>query len=701
MDASEINFLDFLQGPKQFIIPLYQRPYSWTTKECEQLWNDMSMATNSPMATYFIGSIVYVKKGIYHVASIPKLLVIDGQQRITTISLMLLAICKVLNQKEADESNVENSVINTKKLFNYYLINSEEEGDLRYKIILTKSDRDTLISLIDDKEPPNNYSKNMLTNYNYLKNKIMKKDIEKIYEAISKLIIIDVALDSDRDNPQLIFESLNSTGKELTQADLIRNFILMGLNSNDQEVLYKKYWYPMEENFSKSNYSKIFDRYIRDYLTIRIGKIPNITAVYSEFKKYARNIFNSNIADLVKEIFIYSKYYAKLTLNIKEEDPKLTELFHSIIELKVDVAYPFLLQVYNDYASNILSREDFIEILKLVESFVFRRAICGIPTNALNKIFAFIYREIDKNRYVESFKLALILKSSYQRFPRDDEFKKELLVKDVYNFRNKNYLFEKLENYNSKELVDINKCTIEHILPQNEELSEEWKKELGEKWKEIQEYYLHTIGNLTLTAYNTELSDRSFKEKRDMIGGFKDSRLHLNKNLATIEHWNEESIKKRAIELSEIAIKIWAYPELDQGIIDKYKRNRINYTLDDHKYLEGNTKFLFNELRKRVLGIDSSIREEVFKLYIAYKVDTNFLDVEPHKTTLKLFLNMKFNEIKDPQKICRDVTGVGHWGNGDVQLKFSSIEQLDYIMFLIKQSYEKQIFDDESLDSFI
>ena len=186
-----------------------------------------------------------------------------------------------------------------------------------------------------------------------------------------------------------------------------------------------------------------------------------------------------------------------------------------------------------------------------------------------------------------------------------------------------------------------------------------------------------------------------------MNGGFKDSRLHLNKNLATLEHWNEESIKKRAIELSEIATKIWAYPEIDRDIVDKYKRNRINYTLDDHKHLEGNTKFLFNELRKRVLTLDSSIREEVFKLYIAYKVTTNFLDVEPHKNSLKLFLNMKFNEIKDPQKICRDVTGVGHWGNGDVQLKFSSIEQLDYIMFLIKQSYEKQIFDDESLDSFI
>ena len=262
----------------------------------------------------------------------------------------------------------------------------------------------------------------------------------------------------------------------------------MGLNSNDQENLYKKYWYPMEENFSKSDYTKIFDRYMRDYLTIRIGKIPNIAAVYSEFKKYARNIHNSTITDLVKEIYIYSKYYAKLTLNIKEDDLKLTELFHNIIELKVDVAYPFLLQVYNDYANNILSKEDFIEILKLLESFVFRRAICGIPTNALNKIFAFIYREIDKTRYVESFKLALILKTSYQRFPKDDEFKKELLVKDVYNFRNKNYLFEKLENFQSKELVDINKCTIEHILPQNEELSEEWKKDLGEKWKEIQEY---------------------------------------------------------------------------------------------------------------------------------------------------------------------------------------------------------------------
>jgi predicted transport protein len=298
------------------------------------------------------------------------------------------------------------------------------------------------------------------------------------------------------------------------------------------------------------------------------------------------------------------------------------------------------------------------------------------------------------DNYLESFKAALLLKDSYRRLPKDEEFKDQLLIKDVYNFRNRNYLLRKLENYDRKEFVNIESYTIEHIMPQNENLSYEWKQELGENWKEVHDKYLHTIGNLTLTGYNSELSDRPFKEKRDMKGGFKDSPIRLNNYLAKLDNWNEQEIIKRAKALSDLTVKIWSYPTLDEETLKKYSKEEPEniYTIDDYAYVgEGEPmRQLFEELRKRILNLDSSVREEVLKLYIAYKTVTNFVDIVPQKSKLKLSLNMQFDEINDPKGICKDVTDKGKWyGNGDVEVNVSKFEELDYVMFLIKQAFDK------------
>ena len=566
MKATETPLVKFLQGTKQFVIPIYQRTYSWTEKQCEQLWEDIvQVSKNTTIPAHFIGSIVYIEKGLYQVSAVPQLRVIDGQQRLTTLSLLLTAFRKAL-EKTGDGKEITKNKIN-----NYFLFNNEETGENRYKLVLTQSDEDTLKAILDERELPSTCSKNIVDNYKFFQDKLSKNevDLEELYLGISKLIVVDISLDSNYDNPQLIFESLNSTGLDLSQADLIRNFVLMGLDGKKQEEIYNNFWFPMEQDFGHAQGSKYFDRFMRDYLTIKTGQIPNIGDVYSSFKDYLRTS-KTSIDELVKDIRYYSKFFTKLAFE-KEDDVELNRIIHDINTLEVDVAFPFLLEIYVDFDKKILAKQDMLEIFRLVESYVFRRTICDIPTNSLNKTFANLSSEIAKDKYLESVKAAFALKDSYRRFPNDIEFRESFMGKNIYNSRNRKYLFDKLENYGRKELVDTESYTIEHIMPQNKILSQEWKKDLGERWMDIHEKYLHTVGNLTLTGYNPELSDRPFMEKRDMEGGFADSPLRLNSSLAKLEHWNEGEIVKRAQELAQKALDVWEYPEIPAEILDKYK----------------------------------------------------------------------------------------------------------------------------------
>ncbi len=694
MIATQANLLTFFQGVKQFVIPIYQRTYSWTAKkECAQLWNDLVRVSNDEhIPAHFIGSVVYIERGIYQVSAVPQLLIIDGQQRLTTICLVLYAL------GEAIEAVDEKSEINRRKINNYYLFNSDEEDELHYKLILTQQDKKTYIDLIDKPTLPDSGSHRLIENYRFFQKKIRESHVSPIqlYRGLKKLVIVDVSLDRNYDNPQLIFESLNSTGLDLSQADLIRNFILMGLEPQEQTALYNDYWLPMEQSFGQAHYTQLFDRFMRDYLTIKNnGIIPTLREIYTEFKSYVYSQETATVKDIVADIYRYAAHFAKLALS-RTPDLEIQQTLQDINALKVDVAYPFLLEIYDDYSQNLLTREEFITVLKIVESYVFRRAICGIPTNSLNKTFATLSRSLDKTHYLESLVATFLLNDSYRRFPADEEFKQELMVKDVYNFRSRNYLLRKLENHQRKERVSVEEYTIEHILPQNEHLSSHWQDELGVHWQDVQARYLHTIGNLTLTGYNSELSDRLFSEKRDAEGGFADSPLRLNRTLATLESWNETAIQTRASLLSELALNVWSMPSLLPEVLSQYKRPKggereRTYTLNDYKpALTGEVFHIYQLLRKRILNLNSSVTEEFKKLYIAYKSTTNFVDIEPQKRRLRLSLNMSFDDVDDPKGICRDITNIGRWGNGDVEVSIDSVEHIDDVMFLIRQSFEIQ-----------
>lgn len=697
MKATEAKFLEFLRKSPQFIVPIYQRTYSWTERQCQQIWDDiMHAGSREDVAAHFVGSIVYIEKGIYTVTSQSPLLVIDGQQRLTTISLLLEALARHISDREPVEG------FSAKKIRSYYLMNPFEEDNRAYKLLLTEADRDTLLAIVRQKELPTGHSVRIGENFNLFIKQVaaLGDDFTALCHGLAKLVIVDIALSRDQDNPQLIFESMNSTGLELTQADLIRNFILMGLEPTHQTRLYEDYWRPMERAFGQEAYGSHFDAFMRHYLTLHTDEIPRIGDVYEAFKAYARRpeVAEKGVDALVADINRFASYYCAMALG-QEEDKALSAAFRDLRELKVDVAWPFLLELYDDYSQGLLMKEDLLRAARLVESYVFRRAVCTIPTNSLNKTFATFRRALDKNHYLESIEAHFLLLPSYRRFPRDEEFERELKRRDLYNFRSRSYWLRRLENHGRKEPVPVDEYTIEHILPQNENLSSQWQKALGPNCKKIQETWLHTLGNLTLTGYNSEYSDRPFLEKRDMPGGFRESPLRLNQGLSEVEVWSEAAIQARADRLAKQALEVWPAPAGPDEVLERYRKKptaKQTYSIENYpNLLSGPMRDLFEALRREVLAIDPCVTEEFLKLYVAYKAETNFVDVVPQKSRLRLSLNMKFYEVHDPRGLCKDVANVGRWGNGDVEVALNCIEDLPYVMGLVRQAFEKQIGNGE------
>ncbi|WP_100967575.1 DUF262 and DUF1524 domain-containing protein [Helicobacter pylori] len=690
MKADAMKLLDFIgkSQEKQFVIPIYQRVYSWEKEQCKQLWDDIiKTGGNDQIEGHFIGSIVFVHDGIY-TTNHNELLIIDGQQRLTTITLLFIALRDHLNDEDEFLEK-----FSRQKIQNRYLINSDEKGDKKFKLILSESDRDTLLCLIDkDKRKPSEPSLKIMENFKLFEEWIRKNTdkLETIFKGLDKLMVVEISLERSKDNPQLIFESMNSTGKDLTQTDLIRNYILMGLEPEKQEIFYKKYWRAMEEDFKQNE--TLFNQFVRHYLTIKTREIPNINKVYEAFKRYQQER-GIETEILLQDLQKYCGYFCQIVFK-KEADKDLNKALGFLVDLKMDVIYPLLLELYSDYRDGVLSEADFISIIYLTESYICRRAVCGLGTNVLNKIFASFTKNIKKDQYLESIKAHFLsLETTKGKFPKDSEFKNLFITIDFYNLKEKKYFLERLENFDTKESVNTQECTIEHIMPQT--LTEEWERDLGGNFQAIHDKYLHTIGNLTLTGYNTEYRNRSFQEKRGMEKGFKQSPLRLNQSLKDLESFGEEEIKKRANDLADWALKIWTYPNLDAETLEKYKpkkdkKEKKVYDLSSYKF-GSHSRELFDTLRREIKALDERVSEKFNQDYISYIFNTNFVDIVPQKNGLKLYLNMKFHELQDEKNLASDMTNKGHLGNGDIEVKLETNENIPYCLGLIKQALEKQM----------
>lgn len=584
MDAKQVTVERFLASPQtRFVIPVYQRNYDWSSKQCEQLLQDILAVGRSSNedTTHFIGSIVHVHHGVVMTSKPRELTVVDGQQRLTTLILIYMVIRRRALER-GDGGFAE-------RIWETYLINKWDEE--KPKLLPTENDNRALKYLLkhDPKELFPEFSR-VVENFDYLKKRIKKDDYKCVEIGLSKLVFVEISLEKGRDDPQRIFESLNSTGLALSQADLIRNYILMDLGRDDQNAIYRDYWQPIEKlaKVEKQNESKVSD-FIRDCLTLKNQKIPTKGGVFQEFKDKYKNPAAS-VEELKKnltEIKNLARHYHKLLNPSEETDKDIRRCLEYTNRLDMTVAFPFLMQVYDDYSNRKIDKETFIKVLDLIQSFVWRRFIVGLPTNSLNKIFMSLYGKVDISDYLLSIQQSLIQKSGGQSYPKNEEVKKSLRDKEVYHLKHHHrmYLLERLENYPGREQVLISgnpDITVEHIFPQNPD--PKWERDLGkQECVSIKENYLHTIGNLTLVANSAKLGNKPFGEKRDLKEwGFRDSKLWLNQGLSTLDKWDSKAIEERFDRIYERFLKIWEYPDI--SLAEETENGETNiFEADDPK----------------------------------------------------------------------------------------------------------------------
>jgi uncharacterized protein with ParB-like and HNH nuclease domain/predicted transport protein len=700
MKAVDTQLLTLLKKSNQFVVPIYQRAYAWTRSEVEQLWSDILRAgSNDSLGAHFTGSVVYVEKAQGAITDIEPNLIIDGQQRVTTMTLILAALTAHLAELPEDQREPVDG-FSPRKIRNRYLLNDDEEDDRRYKLVLSQGDRTALFAVIDQASLEDHASSRVVENYELIRRFLTAPgaSLAVICRGLAKLVVVDVHLERGVDNPQLVFEAMNSTGKKLSQADLIRNFVLMDLKPSAQEKLYTQYWRPMEIDFGAGAYEVQFDQFVRHFLTVTTGSIPRVGDIYEAFKDYARDVAmaGESVSDLVVRLREYSRRYCAIALG-QEKRPALRTAFKDLDQIKADVVYPFLLEAYTDHDLGILSEAEVLEIVEMVTAYIFRRAVCRIPTNSLNTTFATFSKSIRKDRYVDSVKAHFLGMKSYRALPTDAEFAEALRTTDLYHFQRRSYFLRVLENHGRKEHVSIEDYTIEHILPQNESLSAAWRAALGEDWQEIQAKYLHTLGNLTLTGYNSEYSDHPFEKKRDMEGGFKDSPLRLNQGLGQLETWGPGQIEARAVVLADRAVAIWSRPALDAGMAASFAppRSVTGFTIEDHSnLLPPQRRQLFERFTTEVLALDPAVTRTFLKLYVAFKAETNFVDVVPQVGRLRLSLNIPIEALHDERGLAYDVSGKGHWGNGPTEVTLDESSDFMYVMGLVRQAYESQLGTD-------
>ena len=681
MNGNAQKLIKYLDGAsKRFIIPVYQRNYDWKMEHCKQLYDDLVKIIRQNRKSHFFGSIVSVQS---ESGTMEEFLIIDGQQRLTTISLLLLAIYHLLSSGKM----VSRDHQLTDKILKKYLIDEYEPEEKRIKLKPIKNDQKAFGILFDQDEEyiPDS---NLTINYRYFYDRIQhgELDIDELFDAICKLEIINISLNHE-DNPQLIFESLNSTGLNLSEGDKIRNYILMGLPNDQQTKFYEKYWNRIE---SYTDYD--VSSFVRDYLSIKQQSTPNMNSVYPTFKKYVEDAEVADIEPLLKDLLEYAKRYAFL-IKGGHSDERLNSCIYRLNRLSTSVTRPFLLEVIRLSESGALTADELIEVFHFTESYLFRRAICDLPTNALNKIFLLLHREIirfdgDESHYVEKFKYALLSKRERTRFPSDEEFAECMSTRNIYgmNPKNKLYLFERLENSETSETKDVwghmdrGEYSIEHIMPQH--LTAAWIVSLGDNYEAIHTNWLHRLANLTLTAYNSRYSNSPFAEKRDMPHGFKDSGLRINQWVGRKEQWGLPELEERDQLLKNTVIGIWPYPTSNYH---PQKKQMDAIALDEDVILTGRvlSKYSFKGAEQPVASWADMYQQVITMLHSENKAVLTKLAVSQDPA---VDLSLHFSMSPTSFNSCRQIdTDLYVWTGTDTQYKINNLRKI-FAIFDVPES---------------
>jgi uncharacterized protein with ParB-like and HNH nuclease domain/predicted transport protein len=699
MHAQAKKLIDIISSQTQFLIPIYQRTYSWTEKECKCLWDDILRAGRSAhIPSHFIGSVVYVLDDSKGLGSIHQAVVIDGQQRITTILLMLKAIAQQIGDKSFGEYSSD-------MIRDLYLSNKYAQSGYRSKLVLTQSDKETFEAIIEDKPLPSVVSSSITSMYQYISHLVTTLiDPTEFFHGLLKLRLVDISLGT-QDNPQLIFESLNSTGKPLGQADLIRNFLLMGLPIELQDELYTGYWRKLEQLFTDSR-QKDFDVFMRHYLLFNTKQPLKIGNIYARFKNHVFAI-NDGSADIhhkiVSDIYRFATYYCNMSYGL-ESVKMLREAFDDLVSLRVETAFPLLLEMYQDYKDGLITSDEFVELVRLIESYVYRRYACDLPTNSLDKTFLTFTKSLRKNDYVQSFKKILASFDSYRRFPADSEFVEKIQTKELYSgnqIARCKYGLSKLERYGWKEHVNLDNLTIEHVMPQT--LDTQWKTYLGERYEDIYRTWLNRLGNLTLSGYNSEYQNYSFLTKRDMEGGYKESAVHLNQSLAKEDKWTEATMKERGEILARKALQVWPDHKIAPSEIETIRNDNSQrtFSFDDYpSFVEGGqSRQLFDELYAEL----SYTNINCLKYYIALKYKgTNLVSITPSGNGLKCWLSLEYSDVQEIAGF-KDVKNIGHWGTGNVEFNLGSQNQISSLLqaiAMVKAKIDQQALGSKELSAY-
>ncbi|MFV8476642.1 GmrSD restriction endonuclease domain-containing protein [Mycoplasma sp. BRA290] len=682
MKADKSNILDILAAQAKYIIPIYQRPYSWEYNQIYELWFDIVKTYKLNKEDYFIGAMVAVAE-TPSPNEINKFVIIDGQQRITTLILLLIALRDCYNENNQSDRAEE---IQRTYLTTVYL------GNTYNRIESKKKDQEDLISLITNTANMNKKSL-VIDAYKFFKEQIPLSNIpyDELRKTINKLWAVQIVLDKDHGDAQAIFESLNSTGKSLTASDLIRNFLLMNIDYKYQDNIYNQYWMKLEKLFTIDNVfnNTIADNFIRDYLIMQNNNMPSKNRLYDEFKAY---FYNLNISDKNIEVCkdLYNKavvYHQIINANYKN-DKEIENLLINIKNLQNNVIYPFVMKLIILYEEGQINHEDVSLALQLSISYILRRQVCALQSSSLNKIFAQLFGRIDLKDFSKSINEFFFSLKNKDRFPNDEEFMQCFATFNAYRSKQIKYIMKSLEEFNNKNLINIDSATIEHIMPQGT-LNDEWQQMLGPDFDIVQEMNVHKIGNLTLTNYNSEMSNNDFLTKLMQDGGIKLTPYKLNQYFIKndLKEWNEAEINKRSIFLANEATKIWIYPQVDKDFIG---RRKGYYSNIDHFITSSWTREIYETIHDYVMSLDPGVTFNITKKYIAYRLhNKTFLSIVLKKSLITIGLHMKINEINDPEHICRDVTNIGHNHSGKSELHYTKKTNPTYAFDLITQSFNK------------
>jgi uncharacterized protein with ParB-like and HNH nuclease domain/predicted transport protein len=690
MQASDKAITAIIDGAKQFKIPVFQRDYCWTEPQCEQLWDDIVRSAETGRK-HFLGSLVYIPTDTS--PAFTRWLLIDGQQRLTTLTLLLAALRDHIRATDwkgnADDPTAD-------QIEAYFLKNEKEKGDRRPKLVLRGHDQATLSALLDGDELPAEVSEPVRDNYDRFRDLVSGADPHLVYEGIGRLLVVDVTLTPGTDNPQLIFESLNSTGLSLSQSDLIRNFLLMRLPEPQQTQLYECYWSKIEALFRGSE--NTFDAFVRDYMALKkpASKQVKATALYEEFRRLFDDLVSQlgGLESLLSDILRCARYHAAFSIG-GNTFPEVAVALGRLRQL-VDVPAPLVMTLFDCYDRlKSLTSGSFNEALRLIESYVFRRAICVEQTRGYWQTFANLAYRIADDNAVGSLKVALYRLGESSRYPRDEDFRRELEERDIYGLRVCRFLLESLENEGSKEQTDTRSYSIEHILPQNKNLAPQWRKMLGTGWQDVQKTWLHRLGNLTLTGYNATYSDQPFEKKKNMPGGFADSAVRLNKFVRRQSRWNKAKIGRRGRLLAARSLEIWPALQVDVAAVEAAElaeRQELAKKQDVGKVpMSLQAKELFELLRPRIREIAPDALELAEPKSVSYHGPAVFVEILPRKHGLILLLALDYSEVNDPDGVAEDATQWKFFVNakygGGVYLKITSHEAIEAAIPIVQQAY--------------